>query len=179
MLRKTLYADLKRQFEIEGRPDKAIGLLDMVSRILHPRFLPIILYRLSRAAFIARIPILPQVFSLANLGMFGLEITPRCEIGSGIFFPHTSGTVVGAYQIGKNVTIFQNVTLGSKYLDMGFHAELRPTIKDEVILGAGCKVLGGIVIGDNVTVGANAVVVDSIQEKSLVVGCKAKSIVRE
>jgi serine O-acetyltransferase len=123
------------------------------------------------------IPVVPQLLTYLNILLFGLEVTPRCEIGLGIYFPHTSGTVIGASRIGNKVTIFQGVTLGAKALDMGFNPVLRPEIGDSVLLGAGCKVLGGIRIGDNVTVGANSVVVESIKPNTTVAGIPAREIV--
>jgi serine O-acetyltransferase len=74
------------------------------------------------------------------------------------------------------VTVFQGVTLGAKELDMGFDPALRPEVGDNVVLGSGCKVFGGIRIGDNVTVGANSVVVDSVEPNGTVVGIPARRI---
>ena len=122
------------------------------------------------------IPIIPELLTYANILLFGLEVSPRCEIGPGIFFPHTSGTVVGANRIGSNVTIFQGVTLGSKALDMGFSSVSRPSVGDYVIFGAGCKVLGGVTIGDHVTVGANSVVLTSVSSNTTVGGVPAQKI---
>jgi serine O-acetyltransferase len=84
--------------------------------------------------------------------------------------------VIGAWRIGSNVTIFQGVTLGAKELDMGFDCGRRPEVGNNVVLGAGCKILGGIHIGDNVTVGANSVVVDSVEANSTVVGIPARKV---
>jgi serine O-acetyltransferase len=112
---------------------------------------------------LAGIPLLPRVFSGLNLLLFGLEVTPSCEIGPGIFFPHTVGTVIGASRLGSNVTIFQGVTLGARELDMHFDPSKRPEVGDNVTLGSGCRILGGISIGNNTIVGANAVVVHSVE----------------
>ncbi len=125
------------------------------------------------------IPILPKVFTYLNIILFGLEVTPHCDIGPGLFFPHTSGTVVGASKLGRNVTIFQGVTLGAKELDMAFDSSLRPTVGDYVTLGAGCKILGGIHLGDHVTVGANSVVLDSVDSNVTVVGIPARKTCSE
>lgn len=124
-----------------------------------------------------RIPFVPKLLTYLNILVFGLEVSPRCEIGPGIFFPHTSGTVIGAVRIGSRVTVFQGVTLGAKELDMGFNPPLRPEVGNNVMLGSGCKVLGGIKIGDNVTVGANSVVVDSIKVNTTVAGIPAREVV--
>jgi serine O-acetyltransferase len=176
MLKQLLYSDLARQAELEGTPGARPTLARFVRRLLHHRFLPIVLCRLGRAAMIRRIPVLPGLLTYLNIVLFGLEVSPRCEIGPGIFFPHPSGTVIGAWRIGSNVTIFQGVTLGARELDMRFDCRLRPDIGDNVVLGAGCKILGGIHVGDGVTVGANSVVLDSIENDSTVVGVPARKV---
>jgi serine O-acetyltransferase len=84
--------------------------------------------------------------------------------------------VVGASRIGTKVTFFQGVTVGAKRMDMQFDPALRPTIGNDVVLGAGCKVLGGIQLGDGVTVGANAVVLDSVEANATVAGVPAQVI---
>lgn len=179
MLKQLLYSDLGRQAELEGSPNKQPGFTGLLRRLLHHRFLPIVVCRMSRAARLRQIPVLPELLTYLNILLFGLEVAPGCEIGPGIFFPHTSGTVVGAWRIGSNVTIFQGVTLGSKELDMGFDQRLRPDVGDNVVLGAGCKILGGIRIGDHATVGANSVVVNSVEPGSTVVGVPARPVLTE
>jgi serine O-acetyltransferase len=176
MLMQLLYRDLARQAGLEDSAGLRPGFGRFLLRLLHHRFLPIVLCRASRAARLRRIPVLPGVLTYLNLVLFGLEVAPACEIGGGIFFPHTSGTVIGAWRIGNNVTIFQGVTLGSKELDMGFDQNQRPEICDHVVLGAGCKILGGIRIGDHAVVGANSVVVNSVEAGITVVGVPARPI---
>jgi len=178
-LTQLLYSDLARQAELEGRPVARPSIARLLRRLLHPRFLPIVLCRASRAARLRKIRFLSELLTYLNIVLFGLEITPRCEIGPGIFFPHPSGTVIGAWRIGQNVTILQGVTLGAKRMDLGFDFRLRPEIGDNVTLGAGSKILGGIHIGDNVTVGANSVVVDSVEPNSTVVGIPARKISKQ
>ena len=99
-LKQLLYSDLARQYELEGKPDARPNLPGLLRRLLHPRFLPIVLCRLSRASMLVRIPVLPELLTYLNIVLFGLEVTPRCKIGPGIFFPHPSGTVIGAWRIG-------------------------------------------------------------------------------
>jgi len=178
-LKRLLYSDLARHAELEGRPVARPLFTGLLRRLLHPRFLPIVLCRASRAARLRKIPALPELLTYLNIVLFGLEVTPRCEIGPGIFFPHPSGTVIGAWRIGRNVTILQGVTLGAKRMDLGFDSGLRPEIGDNVTLGAGSKILGGIHIGDNVTVGANSVVVDSVEPGNTVVGIPAREISKQ
>lgn len=175
-LRQLLYSDLARQAQLEGKAAAPPSFGRLLRRLLHHRFLPIVLCRVSRAARLRQIPLLPELLTYLNIVLFGLEVTPRCEIGPGIFFPHPSGTVVGAWRIGCNATILQGVTLGAKKMDLDFDRGLRPELGDNVLLGAGAKVLGGIRLGDNVTVGANAVVVDSVESGSTVVGIPARKV---
>jgi serine O-acetyltransferase len=175
---ELLQSDLERQYHLEGTPARRATFSEMLRRSLHPRFLPLLLCRLSRAAFEAKIPILPFVFSYVNLIVFGIQITPRCEIGPGLFLPHTVGTVIGAWRIGSNATIFQGATLGAKTVDMAFDHRLLPELGDNVTVGAGAKVLGGVAVRDNVTIGANAVVVHSIESDCTVAGIPAKVLKR-
>ena len=162
MLKEYLYADLSRQLVLEGRLETRSTLLVLLGRLLHPRFLPLVLCRCARAALLHRIPLLPRLLTYCNIVLFGLEVSPRCNIGPGFFLPHTIGTVIGAAEIGRNATIFQGVTLGAKRLDMDFNVGLRPTVGNDVTIGSGAKVLGGIRIGDFVTIGANSVVINDV-----------------
>lgn len=175
-LKQLLYSDLARQYVLEGALNRKPNFVGFLRRLLHHRFLPIVLFRISRSAKINRIPGLPEFLTYLNLVLFGLEISPRCDIGPGIYFPHTCGTVIGAWRIGANVTIFQGVTLGAKSLDMCFDPQLRPEVGDNAALGAGSKILGGIRIGDGAVVGANAVVLESVEEDTAVAGSPAKKI---
>ena len=175
-LRQLLYSDLGRQYELLGWDDKRPNFWRFLARLLHYRFLPIVLYRMSRSALLAGIPLLPNLLTYLNLVLFGLEIAPRCEVGPGVFFAHTSGSVIGATRIGSNVTIFGGVTLGAKELDMGFDPNLRPEVGNNVVLGAGSKVLGPVRIADNVTVGANSVVLHTVEANMTVVGIPARKV---
>jgi serine O-acetyltransferase len=87
--------------------------------------------------------------------------------------------VIGASKIGRNVTIFQGVTLGAKEMDMGFDPTLRPEIGDYVVVGAGAKVLGGISLGDNVRIGANSVLLRSVPANATVAGVPAREVFSE
>jgi serine O-acetyltransferase len=175
-LKALLYSDLARQYELEGKVGVRPNFVRFLARLLHFRFLPNVIFRTSRAAMLAGIPVLPKLLTYVNLVLFGLEVTPRCEIGPGIFFAHPVGCTIGAWKIGSNVTMFQGVGLGALQPDMGFARELRCEIGDNVVLGAGCKVLGPYRIGDNVTVGANSVVMQSVGANLSVLGIPARVI---
>lgn len=171
-----LRADLLRyRFLMTGKPAQASAGLWL--HMLSPRFAPVVLCRVAFRLQSWRLGPLAKIVALLNFVVFGIEISPRCEIGRGLFFPHTQGTVVGAQTIGENATIFQGVTLGAKELDIGYSEDARPILGDDVIVGAGAKLLGGIHIGHRARVGANAVVLESIPEGALAVGVPAKVVI--
>ena len=175
-LKQLLYSDLARQYELEGRRELRPNFWRFLARLFHYRFLPNVVYRISRSAMLAGIPLVPNVLTYLNLVLFGLEITPRCEVGPGVFFAHTSGSVIGAARIGSNVTILAGVNLGAQEIDMAFDPALRPEVGNNVVLGAGCKVLGPVRIADNVIVGANSVVLHSVEANTTVAGVPARKI---
>lgn len=175
-LKTLLYSDLARQYELEGRSDIRPNFPRFVLRFFHFRFLPNVICRTSRAAMLAGIPVLPKLLTYLNLVLFGLEVTPKCEIGPGVFFAHPVGCVIGAWRIGSNVMIFQGVGLGALHPDMGFHREMRCEIGDNVVLGAGCKVLGPYRIGNGAVVGANSVVMNSVEPQHTVFGVPARVV---
>jgi serine O-acetyltransferase len=145
--------------------------------LLHPRFLPVFLIRLSCFFYsIILFRLLSYVISWINFYLYGIECTPKINIGYGLLIPHPNGIVLGAKKIGSNVTIFQGVTIGAKYFDHGFTIQQRPAIGDNVVIGAGAKILGEISIEDNVVIGANSVVLKSFSRNQLIAGIPAKVI---
>jgi serine O-acetyltransferase len=132
-----------------------------------------VLCRLATYFHIKRLSPLAKVISLLNFVLFGIEIALRCEIGKGLYFPHTVGTVIGALRIGENAVIYHGVTFGAKTIDIGYNEDSRPIVGNNVIIGSGAKVLGGIHIGNNVVIGANAVVTQSIPDNVKVGGIPA------
>lgn len=165
---RLIQQDLMR-FSATNKPN---GLLYL--KLFHPRFLPVALIRISRALYSCRL-LRPLAFIVVwtNFIVFGIEVTPRCEIGGGLFLPHSSGTVIGAARIGENVTIFQGVTIGTKYADLKYEESNRPTIEDSVVLGAGSKVLGDITVGTGSLVAANSLVINSVPPGVTVIGVPA------
>ena len=113
---------------------------------------------------------------IAYLGRFitGIEIHPAVDIGYNLFIDHGHGVVIGeTSKIGNNVLIYHGVTLGGNSLNKG---KRHPTIEDDVIIGAGAKILGPIVIGKGARVGANAVVTKDVLAYTTVMGIPAKPI---
>jgi serine O-acetyltransferase len=111
------------------------------------------------------------VRSLTNV-----DIHPAAAIGEGLFIDHAIGVVIGqTAEIGRDVTIYQGVTLGGTSLE---HGKRHPTVGDRVTIGAGAKVLGPVVIGSGSRIGANAVVVRDVPPDSVVVGVPGQVIAR-
>lgn len=104
----------------------------------------------------------------------GIEIHPGCTIGKNLLIDHGVGVVIGETTvIGNDCLIYQGVTLGGTGKETG---KRHPTIGNNVMIGAGSKILGNIYIGDNVKIGANATVLNNIESLNTVVGCKGKVV---
>ena len=128
----------------------------------------VIAYRISHELWKLRLPFFPRAVSQLAKFFTGIEIHPGATIGRGLFIDHGTGVVIGETAIiGDNVTLFQGVTLGGTGKETG---KRHPTIGNNVVVGAGAKILGNIVIGDNSYIGANAVVIKNVPANSTVVG---------
>ena len=107
----------------------------------------------------------------------GIEIHPGATIGRGLLIDHGMGVVIGeTAEIGDNCTLYQGVTLGGTGKDQG---KRHPTLKDNVMVGAGAKVLGPVEIGENVKIASNAVVLKDIPADSTAVGIPARVVRRK
>ena len=107
----------------------------------------------------------------------GIEIHPGAKIGRGMVIDHGMGVVIGeTTEIGDHCTIYQGVTLGGTGKDVG---KRHPTLGNNVMVGAGAKVLGPFTIGDNTKIAANAVVLEEMPENCTAVGIPAKIVRRE
>jgi len=171
-----LKADLQRQHAFSYGHD--VSAPGSWVTLLSPRFVPVFLCRVAYWFYCLHIGSLARAVSLLNFFLFGIEIDVCCPIGKGLFLPHTQGTVIGAWSIGENATIFQGVTLGASKFDPSCQKTTRPVLGDGVLVGAGAKILGGIVIGNGVKIGANAVVLHSLPPDVVAVGIPAKIIKR-
>ncbi len=115
---------------------------------------------------------------ISHLGRFltGIEIHPAARIGRRLIIDHGMGVVIGeTAEIGDDVYLYHQVTLGGTSSARG---KRHPTIGNNVIIGAGAKVLGGITVGENARIGANAVVVQAVAANTTVVGIPARPVER-
>lgn len=106
----------------------------------------------------------------------GIEIHPAARLGEGLLIDHGAGVVIGeTAEVGDDVTIYHGVTLGGTSLE---HGKRHPTIGDRVTIGAGAKILGNLTVGHDSRIGANSVLVRSVEDNSVVVGVPGQVIAR-
>jgi len=136
----------------------------------------VVLYRIAHGLKKGRVPFLPRALSQFARFLTGVEIHPGAEIGPGLFIDHGMGVVVGeTTEIGSNCLLYQGVTLGGTGKESG---KRHPTLGNNVVVGAGAKVLGAIRIGHHAKVGANAVVLKPVPDYGIVVGIPGKVVKR-
>lgn len=133
-------------------------------------------YRISHWFWTHHMLLIGRLISHFVRNTTGIEIHPGAVIGEGFFIDHGMGVVIGeTAEIGKNVTLYHGVTLGGVSLEKG---KRHPTLQDGVVVGAGAKILGAIIIGEGSRIGANAVVVKPVPPDSVVVGIPGQVVVR-
>ncbi len=144
---------------------------------LYPGFKAIRLHRLANRFYRNKMLFAARWVSQRASKKTGIEIHPAVQIGKRFFIDHGTGVVIGETAvIGDDVTIYQGVTLGGTGKDTG---KRHPTIGNNVMIGAGAKILGPINIGDNTKVAAGAVVLNDIPSNSTAVGVPAKVVKRD
>ena len=167
----TLKADFQIIFERDPAAHNSLEVLLCYSG-LHALFC----HRIAHRLYCSCIPFIPRIIShLARL-LTGIEIHPGAQIGRGVFIDHGMGVVIGETTvIGNYALIYQGATLGGTGKETG---KRHPTLGENVIVGAGAKVLGNIQIGDQVRIGAGSVVLQDVPSNCTVVGVPGR-IVRE
>ena len=140
----------------------------------YPGLQALISHRIAHKLAYWGIPFIPRFISYLTRIITGIEIHPKARIGRRFFIDHGEGVVIGETTIiGDDVLIYQQVTLGGTGNE---HGKRHPTIGNNVIIGAGAKVLGNITIGDNTRVGAGSVVIDNVPEHCTVVGVPGRVV---
>ena len=140
----------------------------------YPGLQALISHRIAHKLAYWGVPFIPRFISYLTRIITGIEIHPKAQIGNRFFIDHGEGVVIGETTIiGDDVLIYQQVTLGGTGNE---HGKRHPTIGNNVIIGAGAKVLGNITIGDNTRVGAGSVVVDDVPEHCTVVGVPGRVV---
>lgn len=131
-------------------------------------------HRLAHTLWNWHIPFLPRLVSHISRFLTGIEIHPGAKIGDGFFIDHGMGVVIGeTSEIKDNVALYQGVTLGGTSLQK---KKRHPTLGNNVVVGAGAKLIGAITIGDNVKVGSGSVVITSVPSNATVVGVPGRIV---
>ena len=149
--------------------------------LTYPGVKAIFFHKIANFFAIAKFDLIARIISQLSRFLTGIEIHPKAKIGKNLFIDHGMGVVIGeTSDIGNNVTIYHNVTLGGIAPSINTNdqrnTKRHPTLEDNVVIGSGAQILGPITIGKNSLIGANAVVTKDVPEKSIMVGIPAKKV---
>ena len=149
--------------------------------LTYPGAKAVFMHKIANFFAVAKFDLIARIVSQFSRFMTGIEIHPKAKIGKNLFIDHGMGVVIGeTSDIGDNVTIYHNVTLGgiSPSINSENQRETKrhPTLQDYVVVGSGAQVLGPIVVGKNAKIGANAVVTKDVPENGVMVGIPAKNV---
>lgn len=157
---------VKEEFSVIKERDPAIKSPWEV--LLYPSFRVMLKYRKAHKQYLKGHYFRARMISQRAARKTGIEIHPGAEIGKGLFIDHGTGVVIGETTIiGDNVTLYQGVTLGGTGKESG---KRHPTLKDNVMVSAGAKLLGSFTIGENSKIGAGSVVLNEVPPNCTVVG---------
>lgn len=141
---------------------------------LYPSFKVILSYRVAHKLYLKKHYFWARWISQRAARKTGIEIHPGATIGKGLFIDHGSGVIIGETTIiGDNVTLYQGVTLGGTGKEQG---KRHPTLRDNVMVSAGAKVIGSFTIGENSKIGAGSVVLEEVPPNCTVVGVPGRIV---
>ena len=169
----TFMEKIKETIEVAREKDPAAkGAINIL--VNTPGIHAIMFHRVAHSLYNRKHFFTARLISQISRFLTGIEIHPGAQIGRRFFIDHGMGIVIGeTAEIGDDVMIFHQVTLGGTGKDKG---KRHPTVENNVIISAGVKVLGPIVIGENSKIGANAVVLHDIPKNATAVGIPAKVV---
>ena len=168
---QILRSDIQSVFE---RDPAARSTLEVL--LCYPGLHAVWGHRLAHRLWMHNWRLLARWVSQLMRAFTGIEIHPGATIGANLFIDHGMGVVIGeTAEVGSCVTLYHGVTLGGASLNKG---KRHPTLEDNVVVGAGAKILGAIIVGENSRIGANAVVVKSVPSNSVVVGVPGQVVMR-
>ena len=164
---------IKADFSIiKERDPAARGFLEIV--FCYPGFQALVVHRISHKLWNLKLPLVPRLLSQITRFLTGVEIHPGAKIGKAVFIDHGMGVVIGeTSEIGNRCLLYQGVTLGGTGKENG---KRHPTLEANVVIGAGAKVLGAIIVGTNTRIGAGSVVVRDVEADSTVVGIPGRVV---
>lgn len=168
-----MFRAVKEQIDTIFREDPAAtSVLEIL--FCYPGFHAVLLHRLAHKLHVKGFRLSARIVSQIGRGITGIEIHPGAKIGRRFFIDHGMGVVIGeTTEIGDDVLLYQGVTLGGTGNERG---KRHPTIGNNVVIGTGAKVLGNIVVGNHVRVGAGSVVIRPVPDNSTVVGVPGRVV---
>ena len=168
---RMMKEDIQSVFD---RDPAARSRLEVLSS--YPGLHAIWFYRVNHWLWKHRLKLIARWLSHVARFLTGIEIHPGAQIGERFFIDHGMGVVIGeTAEIGDDVTLYHGVTLGGTTLEKG---KRHPTLRDNVVVGAGAKILGAIEVGDGSRIGANSVVVKAVPANAVVVGVPGQVVQR-
>ena len=157
---------------VRERDPASRGILEII--LTNQGVHAILSYRIAHLFYINNFRFIAKIISQISRFFTGIEIHPAAIIGRGLLIDHGMGVVIGeTAEIGDGCTIFHGVTLGGTGKERG---KRHPTLRNGVFVGAGAKILGNVVIGNNVKIGANAVVLHDVPDDVTAVGVPARVV---
>jgi serine O-acetyltransferase len=168
----ALRRDIRTVLERDPAARSALEVL-----LCYPGVHALALHRLAHRLWHAGLTTLARAVSHVGRFLTGIEIHPAARLGQGLFIDHGMGVVIGeTAEVGDNVTLLQGVTLGGTSLR---REKRHPTLGNNVVVGAGAKIIGAFTIGDNSRIGAGSVVVREVPPNSVVVGVPGRVTYRD
>jgi serine O-acetyltransferase len=164
---------------IKKRDPAAKSIISII--LTYPGVKAVFFHQISNFFYKAGFDLIARIISQTIRFFTGIEIHPGAKIGKNLFIDHGMGVVIGeTSEIGDNVTIYHNVTLGGSSPSIDSerqrHEKRHPTIGHDVVIGSGAQIIGPIKVGNNTRIAANAVVVKDVPENATMVGIPAKAV---
>ena len=164
---------------IKKRDPAAKSIISII--LTYPGVKAVFFHQISNFFYKAGFDLIARIISQTIRFFTGIEIHPGAKIGKNLFIDHGMGVVIGeTSEIGDNVTIYHNVTLGGSSPSIDSerqrHEKRHPTIGHDVVIGSGAQIIGPIKVGNNARIAANAVVVKDVPENATMVGIPAKAV---
>ena len=164
---------------IKKRDPAAKSIISII--LTYPGVKAVFFHQISNFFYKAGFDLIARIISQTIRFFTGIEIHPGAKIGKNLFIDHGMGVVIGeTSEIGDNVTIYHNVTLGGSSPSIDSerqrHEKRHPTIGNDVVIGSGAQIIGPIKVGNNSRIAANAVVVKDVPENATMVGIPAKAV---
>lgn len=169
---QTLIEDFRIIFDRDPAARNSLEVL-----LCYPGFHALCWHRFAHWLYVRKVSVIPRLISHIGRLLTGIEIHPGATIGKGVFIDHGMGVVIGETAIvGDYTLIYQGVTLGGTGKETG---KRHPTLGNNVVVGAGAKVLGNITVGNNVRIGAGSIVLRGVPSDCTVVGVPGRIVSKQ